>query len=158
MATRNGRISLSVYDAHGASSTFLTHVAVDDAQTIAQANTALATVATLYGTVGDGGIREATFSLVNKAVAADPGDDASAGEGAVFDFSNGSDSTINGVWIPSFKDSLLGPGRDIDTTATVQAAFVTAMIGAILGGHYTNAAGITNAAVTRAFRTNRKLR
>ena len=158
MATRNGRISLAVYDPNGGSSNFLTHVSVDDAQTIAQAYTALATVATLYGTVADGGIKEATFSLVNRSVAADPATDANAGVGAVFDFNNASDSTINGVWIPSFLDSLLGPGRDIDISGGATAAFVTAMIGAILGGRYTNAAGIANAAGTRAFRTNRKLR
>jgi hypothetical protein len=158
MAARNGRISLSIYDRNGGSGNFLTHVSVDDAQTIAQAYTALATVSTLYATVADGGIKEASFSLVNRAVAADPASDANVGVGAVVDFNNAADPTINGVWIPSFLDTLLGPGRDIDLSSGATAAFVTAMIGAILGGHYTNGAGIANAAATRAFRTNRKLR
>ena len=79
MATVNGRISLGVYDANGGRSTFLTHVAVSDAQTLANAAAGLATVATLFGTVSDGGIRDATFSLLSDAVAADPGADADVG-------------------------------------------------------------------------------
>lgn len=158
MATRNGRISLSIIDPNGGSGNFLTHVAVDDGQTIANAYAALGTVATLYSTIADGGIKEATFSLVNRAVAVDPATDANVGVGAVVDFNNASDSTINGVWVPSFLDTLLGPGRDISLTSGPMAAFVAAMLGGILGGHYTNGAGITNAAATRAFRTNRKLR
>jgi len=157
MANVNGRISLGVYDANGGRSNFLTHVVVSDAQTLANAVTGLATVATLFGTVSDGGIRDATFSLVSEAVAANPGADADVGSGAVFDFSNTADGTINGIWIPSFLDSLKGPGKAIDITGTVQAAFVSAMVGAIMGGRYTNGANIPNAVGTKAFRASRKL-
>jgi len=158
MANINGRISLSVYDANGGKGNFLTHVVAPEAQTLTQVNTALAAVVTAFQTVSTAGIKEATFSLVSTAGAAAPASDASIPSGAVFDFNNTSDPTIYGLWVPSFLDSLLGPGRAIDITATVQAAFVATMVGAVLGGHFTNAHYIANGAGTKAFRSPRKLR
>lgn len=158
MANINGRISLSVYDANGGKGTFLTHVLAPEAQTLTQVAAALAATVTAFNTVSDAGIKEATFSLIDTAGARNPQTDASVPSGAVFDFSNTTDPTVYGLWVPSFKDSLLGPGREIDITATVQAAFVASMIGAVLGGHYTNAHYVANGAGTKAFRSPRKLR
>jgi hypothetical protein len=158
MANVNGRISLSVYDANGGRGNFLTHVVAPEAQTLTQVNTALAATVTAFQTVSSAGIKEATFSLISTAGAAAPASDASIPSGAVFDFSNATDPTIYGLWVPSFLDSLLGPGRAIDITATVQAAFVASMVGAVLGGHYTNSHYIANGAGTKAFRSSRKLR
>jgi hypothetical protein len=158
MANVKGRISLSVYDANGGRGNFLTHVLVPEAQTLTNVNTALSATVTAFETVSSAGIKEATFSLVSTADARAPQSDASIPSGAVFDFNNATDPTIYGLFVPSFLDSLLGPGRAIDITATVQAAFVASMIGAVLGGNYTNAHYIANAAGTNAFRSSRKLR
>jgi hypothetical protein len=158
MANVKGRISLSVYDNNGGKGNFLTHVLVPEAQTLTQVNTALASTITAFQTVSTAGIKDATFSLISTAGAAAPAADASIPSGAVFDFNNATDPTLYGLWVPSFLDSLLGPGRAIDISAGVQAAFVASMVGAILGGNYTNAHYIANAAGTRAFRSARKLR
>jgi hypothetical protein len=158
MANVKGRISLSVYDAQGAKSTFLTHVLVPEAQTLTQVGTALAATVTAFETVSTGGIKEASFSLIDASGSRAPLADANVGVGAVFDFDNATDPSLFGLWVPSFLDSLLGPGRAIDISAGVQAAFVASMVGAVLGGTYTNAKWISNRAGIKAFRTNRKLR
>ncbi len=158
MAIVDGRLSLSVVDVRGGRSTFLTHVRVSDALTIANANTAIADLATLYATVGNGGIERGTFALVNDAVATSPGSDADVAAGAVFDFSNATNPSTYGQFIPSFLDSLILPGGFIDITAGANAGFVTAMIGAVLGGNYCNAQYIANAAGLDAFLSSRKRR
>jgi hypothetical protein len=158
VANVNGRISLSVYDANGGKGTFLTHVVAPEAQTLTQVNTAIAATVTAFETVSTAGIKDATFSLITTAGARAPLPDASVPSGAVFDFNNAVDPTIYGLWVPSYLDSLLGPGRAIDITATIQAAFVASMVGAILGGNYSNAHYVANAAGTKAFRSDRKLR
>jgi len=159
MATKNGRISLSMYDSTGAQSTWLSHVAVDDTLTIANANAAIATVAALVGTVSDAGIKDGTFTLINRAVAAAPAGDADVGSGGVFDFSNAHDPTTYGQWVPSIKDALKGPTKTLDiVTAGALLDYVNALTGAILGGTYDNPAFQPNLAALRAFLTNRKRR
>ena len=83
-----GRISLQLYDTKGGGGTALAHVAVSDASTLAAANTAVGTFATAFSTLSDAGIKEGTFTLLTKAVAAAPASDVEIGVGAVFDFSN----------------------------------------------------------------------
>jgi hypothetical protein len=156
MANVDGRLSLSVYDDVGGGGTFLTHVQVPDSGTFAQAITALGALKTLYLTVGGAGIKEATFSIVDKALASTPVTTDRTGSGAVFDFNAGSPGITYGQWIPSFLPSLVLPNGTIDITATVQAAFVTAMTGAVLGGVYTNAAYANLTAGLDAFSSNRK--
>lgn len=154
----NGRISLSVYDANGGVGNFLTHLTgITDASLVSDITAALATVVTAFNTVSDAGIREATFSLVSTAGARAPQADASIPSGAVFDFSNVADPTIYGLWVPSFKDTLLGPGRAIDISGGASAAFVASLIAAVLGGKFANGHYVANAAGTKAFRSPRKL-
>jgi hypothetical protein len=156
LANVDGRLSLSVYDGVGGGGTFLTHVQVPDTGTFADAVTALGTLKTLYLTVGSGGIKEATFSIIDKALASSPVASTSTGYGAVFDFAAGSPATTYGEWVPAFLPSLVLPNGTIDITATVQAAFVTALTGAVLGGRYTNSAYANLNTGLDAFSTNRK--
>jgi hypothetical protein len=158
MANVNARISLGVYDANGARSNFLAHANVVDTTTLAGAVTAASALATAFKTVSSAGIKDTTISIISSADNRAPQTDADMGSGAVFDFDNATDPTIYGLWVPSFLDSLLGPGRAIDITDTVQAAFVASMVAAVAGGHYTNAHYVTLRAATKAFRTKRKLR
>jgi len=156
MANVDGRLSLSVYDDVGGGGTFLSHVVVPDTGTFADAITALGTLKTLYLTVGGAGIKEATFSIVDKALASTPVTTDRTGAGAVFNFAAGSPATTYGQWIPAFLPSLVLPNGTIDITATVQAAFVTALTGAVLGGRYTNAAYANLNTGLDAFSSNRK--
>lgn len=158
MANVPARISLQLYDDRGGGGTFLTHLLVGDGSTLADAMTAVAATATALSTVSTAGIKQGEFSLVNTAVANEPAGfaDSNIGAGAVFDLSNAANPTTYGLNVPSFLDSLIAANGTIDITDTVQAAFVSTMIGAVLSGHYANAAYIANLAGLDAFLSNRK--
>jgi len=156
MATVPARISLSLTDSRGGGGTFLTHVLCSDALTIANANSAIADTATAFSTVSNAGIKSGEFSLINTAVAADPGSDADVSSGAVFDFSNAANPTTYGLFVGSFLDSLIESNGTIDISAGAPAAFVATMIGAVLGGHYASAQYIANLAGLDAFLSSRK--
>lgn len=155
MAVQKARISLAMYDNEGNRSTFLVHANVSDALTIANAKAAIDSLSTLVQTVSDGGVHHGTFSLVSLGAAAGPGADADVSSGAVFDFAS-ADASIYGQYIPSFLDSLVSAGGHINVAGTTQAAFVSALIGAVLGGNYANARYINLSAGTDAFLSNRK--
>jgi hypothetical protein len=158
MAIVPARISLSVYDDRGGGGTFLVHVLVDDTQTLAAANTAVAALATILATVSTAGVKLGELSLINLAAAGEPAGfaDSNIGAGAVVDFSNASNPSTYGLYVPSFLDSLIATDGTIDITAGATAAFVASMIGAVLGGHYANAQYIANLAGLDAFLSNRK--
>ncbi len=159
MATVPARMSLALTDDLGGGGNFLVHALVSDASTLAQANTALATLATAFSTVSSAGIKDGTFTLINKDVAADPGSDADIASGAVFDFSNAAlTPRTYGLLVPSFLDSLIESNGTINTAGTVQAAFIGSILAAVLGGGATDANYLDLVAALDAFRTSRKLR
>lgn len=159
MAIVPARVSLELYDAQGAGGTYLEHMAVSDASTLAQVNTAIAAVAANYLTVGNAGIKQGVFSLLNKAVAADPDPASVIGVGAVFNFSDAAlaPKTV-GLLVPSFLSTLVHPNGSIDITDTVPAAFVAAVLDAVLGGTVTGPDYLDLVEGLDAFRTNRKRR
>ena len=156
MAAAIGRLSLSVYDAKGNKGSVLSHVNLDDGQTIAAVNTAIGAYVTAFSAISTAGISHGSFALINTAVAADPGSDAYLPEGAVLDFSNATTPTIFGQWIPSFLDSLSTTGGHIDITGTEVAAMGTLLTGAVLGGHYASADYRNNLALVDAFLSARQ--
>ena len=156
MAMRNGRLSLSVLDDRGGGGTFLAHVKVDDSLTIANAYAAITAFKTLMLTVSNAGVKVGEFALINEAVLTAAGSDSNVGAGAVFDFSNATDPSTYGQFIPSFLASLISADGTIDITAGANATFVTDMIGAVLGGTYTNTRYVSNGAGLDAFLSNRK--
>lgn len=158
MAIVKARLSLSMYDNIGGKSTFLAHANVSDASTLAAANAQLATLAASVATVSAGGVTEATFSLVNTAVAAAPGADAAMNDAANFGFLVAGLPNRYGLFVPSFLDSLIGSGGHIDVSAGAAGAFADAMLAAVLGGNYTNNAYAAYASKKDAFRSGRKLR
>lgn len=158
MANVEGRISLQVDDDRGGGGTFLVHVLVPEAETLTAANTAMASLATLLATVSNAGIKQAEFSVVNRAVSSAAGSDSNVGAGAVFDFSNGANPSTYGLFVPSFLSTLIESNGTIDITGTDQAAFIAALVGAVMGGTYTNAQYIPNLAGLDAFLSNRKRR
>ena len=159
MAIVPARMSLSLTDTRGGGGTFLLHALVSDASTLAQANTALATLATAFSTVSTAGIKEGQFTLLNKDIAADPASDADISSGAVFDFSNAAITPRTyGLNVPSFLDSLIETNGTIDITASVQAAFTASILGAILGGGATDASYLDLVEGLDAFQSSRKRR
>lgn len=156
MANVDVRMSLSVYDGVGGGGTFITHAVAPEAGTFTNAIAALAALKTAYQTVGSGGIKEATFSIVDKALASSPSVATSTGYGGVFDFAAGVPATTYGLFVPAFLPSLVLPNGTIDISAGVPAAFVTTLLGAVLGGTYTNAAYAPLSSGLDAFSTNRK--
>lgn len=162
MAIVPGRIGLELYDSKGGGGTFLLHAGVSDASTLAAANTAVATAATMLRTVSNAGIKQGTFTLLNKAVAVAPDDtdtQSDIGYGAVYDFSDAAlIPRTYGQLISSYLPSLVESNGTIDITATVQAAFVASMLDAVLGGTYTGSDYLDLVEGLDAFRTNRKLR
>src|SRR6185312_3216895 len=129
MAIVPARIGLQLYDAKGGGGTFLLHAKVDNASTLAAANTAVGTAATMLATVSNAGIKEGTFTLLNSAVATDPDPASDIGYGAVFDFSNAAlTPRTYGQLVSSFLPSLVESNGSIDITATVQAAFIASML------------------------------
>lgn len=157
MAIVPARMSLSLTDSRGGGGNFLLHALVSDASTLAQANTALADLATTFGTVSDAGIKEGQFTLINKAIAADPASDADIGAGAVFDFSNAAlTPRTYGLNVPSFLDSLIETNGSINIAGTVQAAFIASILAAVLGGGATDANYLDLVEGLDAFLSNRK--
>jgi hypothetical protein len=156
MALVNARLSLSVYDQTGGGGTFLTHARVDDAQTLAQANSALLALQALYLTLGGAGIKELTFSLINKSAATSPQTTDRTGAGGVIDFAAGTPATTAGIFIPAFFPGQALPNGTINIGAGNPAAFVAALTGAVMGGTYTNFAYASLTAGLDGFLTNRK--
>ena len=159
MAIVPARLSLSLYDDRGGRGTFMVHAAVSDADTLAAANTAVATLATALGTVSTAGIKQGEFTLINEAIAADPGSDSNISAGAVIDFSNAAlVSRTYGMNVPSFLDSLIRSDGTIDITAGATAAFVVSMLDAVLGGTFTDADYLDLVDGLDAFLSDRKRR
>jgi len=159
MAMVPARMSLALTDSRGGGGNFLLHALVSDASTLAQANTALGTLATAFSTVSTAGVKEGQFTLINKTIAADPASDADISAGAVFDFSDAALAPRTfGLLVPSFLDSLVESNGTIDITATVQAAFINSILAAWLGGTATNASYLDLVEGLDAFLSSRKRR
>lgn len=157
-ADTKARLSVSAYDAVGGKSTFLAHAFVDSAQTIAQTVTALGTLATNLATISNGGIKEATFTVVDTAVAASPGTGANTTLVGNLGYLTAGSPSRFGQSVPSFLESLISVDGTIDMTSGATAAWVTYMLGAVLGGHFTNNAYVNYNAAKNGFRSGRKLR
>ena len=157
-ADTKARLSVSMYDAVGGKSTFLTHAFVDSAQTIAQAVTALGTLNTNLATLSNGGVREATFSIVDTAVAAAPGAGANTTLVGNLGYLTAGSPSRFGQSVPSFLESLISADGTIDMTSGAVATWVTYMLGAVFGGHFTNNAYVAYNAAKNGFRSGRKLR
>lgn len=157
-ADTKARLSVSMYDAVGGKSTFLAHAFIDSTLTIATATAALGTLATNLATVSNGGIKEASLSIIDTAVAAAPGTGANTTlVGNIGYLTAGSPSRF-GQSVPSYLESLISADGTIDLTAGANAAWVAYMVGAVLGGHFTNNAYVNYASGKNGFRSGRKLR
>jgi len=157
MANVPARISLQLTDSRGGGGTFLAHASVSDASTLAEANTAIGTLATAFSTVSDSGIKDGSFTLLNSDVAVAAGANSDISAGAVFDFSNAAlIARTYGLLVPAFLPSLIESNGTIDITATVQAAFVASMLDAVLGGTYTDSDYLDLVGGLDAFLSNRK--
>lgn len=152
------RLSLSTFDDAGGRSTIIAHAEVPDTATLAQANTALAALKTAYLTVGQNGIQQAEFSMVNKTLASATTGAERAGAGGVLDFAAGTPATTYGLWVPGVDDTnVLADGTiDIKVDPWLTFAGDFASGAAVMGGVYTNPAYAALGAALDAFSTNRK--
>jgi hypothetical protein len=157
-ADTKARLSVSMNDAVGGKSTLLLHAFIDSAQTVAQAVTALGTLATNLATISNGGIKEASLSIVDTAVAAAPGAGANVSLVGNLGFLTAGSPSRFGQSVPSYLESLIGADGTIDMTAGATAAWSTYILAAVLGGHFTNNAYVNYSAHSNGFRSGRKLR
>lgn len=158
MANKEARFSLSVYDGIGGGGTFLVHALVPEAGTLTQAETALGTIASAFTAVSGLGIKESSFSFNSLLEVTPVTGNPNAGSGAVFDYNNASNATINGLWVPGYDPANVLPNGTIDITADPALTFSAVFnhTGAPMGGTYTNAQYISNNDAVDAFYTNRK--
>lgn len=157
-ADTKARLSLSMNDAVGGKSTFLAHAFIDSSQTIANAVTALGTLATNIATISNGGIKEATLSIIDTAVAANPGSGANTTLVGNLGYLVAGSPSRFGSSVPSFLESLISVDGTIDMTTGAVATWVAYQLGAVLGGHFTNNAYVAYNAAKNGFRSGRKLR
>ena len=157
-ADTKARLSVSMYDAVGGKSTFLAHAFIDSAQTVAAAVTALGTLATNLATISNGGIKEASLSIVDTAVAAAPGAGANTTLVGNLGFLTAGSPSRFGQSVPSFLESLINADGTIDMTAGATNTWATYILAAVLGGHFTNNAYVNYSARANGFRSGRKLR
>jgi len=162
MALVPARLSLALYDSQGGGGTALAHAIVADTNTLAAANTALESFATQFLTISNAGIKEGTFTLLNKTVAVAPDDStypSDIGYGAVIDFGNAAlIQRTYGFLVSSFLRNLVSSDGTIDITTGAVSAFIADMVAAVLGGNYTDADFSDLTGGLDGFRTNRKLR
>lgn len=157
-ADTKARLSLSMYDGKGGKNTLLLHAFIDSAQTVANAVTALGTLATNVAGVSNAGISEASLSIINTAVAAAPtGTPNTALVGNLGYLTSGSPSRF-GQSVPSYLESLISADGTIDMTVGATDTWVSYILGAVLGGHFTNNAYVNYSARKNGFRSGRKLR
>lgn len=154
MANVKARLSVSMYDGKGGKGTFLAHQNIVDTTTLAAAQTALATLATNLITLSNGGISEASFSLIDTAVAVGPtGTPNVSLVGNLGYLTSGSPSRF-GQSVPSFLESLISADGTIDMTSGAVATWVTY----VLAQGFGNNAYVAYSGPKNGFRSGRKLR
>jgi hypothetical protein len=154
MANVKARLSVSMYDGKGGKATFLAHQNIVDTTTLATANTDLVTLATNLATISNGGISEASFSLINTGVAAAPtGTPNVTLVGNLGYLVSGSTSRF-GQSVPSYLESLISVDGNIDMTAGATATWAAFVI----AQGYANNAYAAYTAAKNGFRSGRKLR
>lgn len=154
MATVQTRQSISLYDGKGGRSTFLAHANVVDTTTLATAVGDLTTLATNLRTISNGGISEATFSVIDTTSAIAPAGTPNVTlVGNLGYLTSGSPSRF-GQSVPSFLESLISADGNIDMTTGAVATWVTY----VLAQGFANNAYVAYSAAKNGFRSGRKLR
>jgi hypothetical protein len=154
MATVKVRQSVSMYDGKGGRSTFLAHANVVDTTTLASASTGLATLATNLATISNGGISEASFSIIDLGVAAAPSGTPNVSLVGNLGYLTAGGPSRFGQAVPSFLESLISADGTIDMTAGAVATWVTY----VLAQGFANNAYVAYSAPKNGFRSGRKLR
>jgi hypothetical protein len=154
MANVQARLSVSMYDGKGGKATFLAHQNIVDTTTLATANADLATLATNIATVSNGGIAEATFTVINRAVAADPTGTPNVTLVGNLGYTVAGSPSRFGQSVPSYLESLISADGTIDMTAGATATWAAFVIAQA----YANNAFVAYNAVKNGFRSGRKLR
>lgn len=157
-ADTKARLSLSAYDAAGGKATFLAHAFIDSTQTVAAATAALATLATMVAGVSNMGIHEGTLSILDTAVAVAPGAGANISLVGNLGYLTAGSPSRFGQSVPSYLESLISADGTIDMTAGATNTWVNYILGAVLGGNFTNNAYVNYSARKNGFRSGRKLR
>jgi hypothetical protein len=155
MAAAIGRMQLSIFDKRGNKGSLLEHVNLDDAQTVAQVNTAIALFATNFATVSGAGIKDGSFTVVNPAATAAAAADSDISSGALLQYDNATDPTRSSVFTPSYLASLI-VGNAVNQADALFIAWDAYLRGAVLGGHFANSHYVNNRNLIAAFLTDRE--
>jgi len=154
------RFSANVVDSEGKKGSVLSHAYVDDASTIAQINTALtAYLAALYPCT-DAGISEGSVTVLSGNVLSTYPVTASGEEledTGNLDFAVATVPYHWGLTILALKPSVL-TGDQITTGSPPISTLSSLMVGAVLGGHYTDRSARNLTALAYSFQGNRKHR
>jgi hypothetical protein len=154
------RFGASFIDSEGITASTVSHLYVDSAQTVAAVKTALAAWGDALNAITGATITSTRAAILGPG--ADPTGKPVANsevvETAVFDFALATSGYHYGQVVPAILESLVGAGEQIDPSQTDVAAFITLMLGAVLGGHYTGANIDTLASFYRSFQADRKRR
>ncbi len=155
MADAIGRMQLSIFDKRGNKGSLLEHLIVSDAQTLAQASTAVGTFATNFATVSGAGVRDGSFTIVNPGATSAAADDSDISSGALLQYDNAADPTRSSVFTPSWLASLI-VGNSVNQADALFIAWDAYLRGAVLGGHFANSHYIANRNLLAAFLTDRE--
>jgi len=154
MANVQARLSVSMYDGKGGRSTFLAHQNIVDTTTLATASTDLATLCTNIATLSNGGISQAEFTVINRAVAAAPSGTPNTTLVGNLGYTVAGNTSRFGQAVPSFLESLINADGTIDMTSGAVATWVTY----VLAQGFGNPAYVAFNAAKNGFRSGRKLR
>jgi len=124
MATRNGVVSIGVADAYGIEATTPYFVTIDDTKTVAQLMTDVLDLVEQETLLTQGDLNQASVTIValSGSTSSALGD---VEKGALFNFSNASDSYATGYWIPDVNPVILNSSGLIDLTNADVTAFIT---------------------------------
>jgi hypothetical protein len=154
MANVNARLSVAMYDAKGGKATFLAHQSIVDTTTLATAAADLATLATNIATVSNGGISEATFTIIDRAVAAAPSGTPNVTLVGNLGYLTAGSPSRFGQSVPSYLESLIDAHGNIDVTAGATKTWMDYCIAQA----FANNAYVAYATAKDGFRSGRKLR
>jgi hypothetical protein len=146
------RFHAGIVDANNIRTTVLSHLLVDDGQTLAATNTALQAWLTALTGIVDAKIVTASagiYASVGASQAGKPAAGSEVQETGLWSFDLASTPFRYGQAVPGLADSVL-IGTQIDPTNAAVIAWEALLLGAVLGGHYT---GTNSDALASVYKT-----
>jgi hypothetical protein len=154
------RFHAGIVDSEGIRSTVLSHLYVDDGQTLAATNTALQAWITALTAIEGASIITASaglYAAVGASQAGKPVAGSEVEETGVWSFNQTGTAFRYGQAVPGLLETIV-VADEIDPTNAGVIAWEALLTGAVLGGHYTGNDNDPLASVYKTFRSVRKRR